>query len=125
MNFEFRHFLSKLVIRKYSYLTRKGTKVNDQFQFMFFSLCEYSGRDCGSWRVEEAQAMSEIEVYERVGGRRRRTHDEVYIYFFLRCLLSILFDWFGWLVEFLIWFLVGLVGWCDVVMAVVVLVLYG
>jgi len=29
------------------------------------------------------------------------------------------------LVEFLIWFLVGLVGWCDVVMAVVVLVLYG
>lgn len=48
----------------------------------------------------------------------------IYI-FFLRCLLSILFDWFGWLVEFLIWFLVGLVGWCDVVMAVVVLVLYG
>lgn len=99
MNFEFRHFLSKLVIRKYSYLTRKGTKVNDQFQFMFFSLCEYSGRDCGSWRVEEAQAMSEIEVYERVGGRRRRTHDEVYIYFFC-----------GAYCQF---FLIGLVGWLN------------
>jgi len=47
----------------------------------FFSLCEYSGRDCGSWRVEKAQAMSKIEECERVGGRRRRTHDEVIIFF--------------------------------------------